>query len=77
MNEEREKEQNRREFFAGLLRYSTLGLLGAISGAVFVKRGRLLKDGICVNQGICKGCRIFDQCDLPLAVSEKHLIENQ
>jgi hypothetical protein len=77
-----EKVQHRRELLTAALRYATLGTLGAIGGAVFVKRGRLVQgprlagtqEGICINNGICKGCGIFEQCGLPPALSEKQLL---
>ncbi len=68
-----EKVQNRRELLTTVLRYATLGTLGAIGGGVFAKRRRLVQDGICINSGICKGCGIFEQCGLPLALSAKQL----
>ncbi len=69
-----EKVQSRRELFAAVLRYATLGALGAISAAVFAKRRRLVQDGICINSGTCKGCGIFEQCGLPQALSAKQLL---
>jgi hypothetical protein len=68
-----EKEQSRRELFTTVLRYATLGTLAAIGGAVFAKRRRLVQNGICINREICKGCGIFEQCGLPLALSAKQL----
>ena len=77
-----EKVQSRRELITAVMRYATLGTLGAIGGAVFAKRRRLVQgprfagtqDGICINNGICRGCGIFEQCGLPLALSEKQLV---
>jgi len=69
-----EKVQNRRELLTAVLRYATLGILGAIGGAVFAKRRRLVQDGICINSGICSGCGIFEQCGLPQALSAKQLL---
>ena len=74
-----EKVQHRRELLTAVLRYATLGMLGAIGGAVFTKRRRLVhgprlagtQEGICINSGICKGCGIFEQCGLPQALSAK------
>ncbi len=73
MSKHCEKVQNRRELLTTVLRYATLGTLGAIGGGVFAKRRRLVQDGICINSGICKGCGIFEQCGLPLALSAKQL----
>jgi len=69
-----EKVQNRRELLTAVLRYATLGTLGAIGGGVFAKRRRLVQDGICINSGICSGCGIFEQCGLPQALSAKQLL---
>ena len=69
-----EKVQNRRGLLAAVLRYVTLGTLGAIGGAVFAKRHKLVQEGVCINSGICRGCGIFEQCGLPLALSEKQLL---
>ena len=64
----------RRELLTGVLRYATLGALGAIGGVVFAKRRRLVEDGICNNHEICRGCEIFEKCSLPRALSEKQLL---
>jgi hypothetical protein len=77
MNENPEKERNRREFFIDVLRYVTLGMIGVIGGVVFTKRRKLLKDGICINEGVCADCGIFEQCNLPPALSEKQLITRE
>ncbi|HUU19134.1 MAG TPA: hypothetical protein VMW72_18425 [Sedimentisphaerales bacterium] len=77
-----EKVQSRRELITAVLRYATLGMLGAIGGVVFAKRRRLVQgprlavtqEGICINSGICRGCGIYEQCGLPRALSEKQLV---
>jgi hypothetical protein len=79
MSKHCEKVQNRRELLTVVLRYATLGTLGAIGGGVFAKRRKLMQgprlagiqDGVCINSGICKGCGIFEQCGLPQALSAK------
>jgi len=63
----------RRELLTGVLRYATLGTLGAIGAAVFVRRRRLVREGKCINSGICRGCGIFEECSLPQALSAKQL----
>ena len=62
---------NRRKMFRATLRYATLGLLG--SGAVFqyFKKRNLLRHGKCINQKICRHCRIFENCSRPEALSAK------
>jgi len=66
----------RRELFTAVLRYATLGALGAIGGSVFAKRRRLVQEGICINSGVCEGCGIFEQCGLPRALSAKPQYQN-
>jgi hypothetical protein len=68
------KVQNRRQLFAGALRYATLGLLGAGAWSVAAKRRRLLREGKCVNGGICSGCEVFEECGLPQALSAKEIL---
>jgi hypothetical protein len=77
MSENPEQTKNRREFFTDVFRYATLGAIGAIGGAVFAKRRKLLKDGICINERVCNGCGIYEQCNLPPALSKKQLSGNR
>lgn len=74
MSKHCEKVRNRRELITAVLRYATLGLLGAIGGGVVAKKRRLVQDGVCINSGICSGCGIFEQCGLPQAISAKQLL---
>lgn len=60
---------NRRDFFAGALRYVTLGLLTAGGAVVFAKRQRLVRAGQCINNGICDRCKVLQKCELPAAVA--------
>ena len=66
--------QSRRQLFAGALRYATLGLFAAGAGSVAAKRHRLLREGKCVNGGICGGCEVFEKCGLPQALSAKEIL---
>jgi len=66
-----EKVQNRRQLFTSVLRYAALGVLGAIGCFAFAKKRRLAQRGICINREICKSCGIFEECDLPAALSAK------
>ncbi len=68
------KEQNRRNLLAGVLRYATLGLVGFIAGSAFTKRRRLLKEGKCIDRGICGGCELYGDCQLPQALSRKQVL---
>ena len=63
--------QNRRELFAGALRYVALGLLTAGGAGIFAKRRRLVREGKCINDGICTGCEVLARCGLPPALSAR------
>ncbi len=66
--------QSRRQLLAAALRYGTLGLLGAAGGAAFARRRRLLREGKCINHGVCRGCEVFEACGLPQALSAKQVL---
>ena len=66
--------QSRRQLLAGVLRYATLGLLGAVGGSVVARRTRLVREGKCINSGICRACEIFEKCGLPQALSAKEVL---
>ncbi len=65
---------NRREFLRGSLRYSLLAGLAAVSAALLRRRGSRLANQTCVNESICRGCAVFDDCGLPQALSAKQII---
>ncbi|MBL7186654.1 MAG: hypothetical protein ISS70_10050 [Phycisphaerae bacterium] len=71
MRERFEHARSRRELFAAACRYAALGLLTAGAAGIFAKRRRLLRQGKCINSGICTGCDILVRCDLPRALSAK------
>jgi hypothetical protein len=56
---------------AGALRYASLGLMAAGGAALFAKRQRLVRNGRCINTGICVGCKILQDCSLPRAVTAR------
>jgi hypothetical protein len=60
---------DRREFFRGVGRLISLGL---ISGAAIASaRRRPGFPSACINQEICQGCQVFARCNLPPALSVK------
>jgi hypothetical protein len=61
----------RRRFLRGVFRNVSLTLLGVAAGATVAKRRRLVREGKCLNQGVCSGCEVFDECGLPRALSAK------
>jgi len=40
-------------------------------GALLAKRQRLLREGVCINDGICNGCQVLARCGLPRALIVK------
>lgn len=74
MNRRLEKVKSRRQMLTATLRYATLGLLGAFGASVISRRRRLVREGKCVNDGICRGCYVLQTCSLPQALSEKEAI---
>jgi len=62
-----EQGKTRRQLLAGILRYGSLGLFGAAGVAIFEKRRRLVRKGVCVGGGICRGCKALAECILPQA----------
>ena len=54
---------NRRDF----IRHSALGGMAALTGALAVRSVRQT----CHNDGLCRGCAVFDDCGLPQALSAK------
>jgi hypothetical protein len=74
MNKHLGQAQSRRQLLTGVLRYATLGLLGTAGGSVIAKRRRLVREGKCINRGICGGCAVFEKCGLPRALSTKRVL---
>jgi hypothetical protein len=58
--------QSRRQFFIGAARCASLGLLCAGGALLLAKRYSLTRQGVCINDGLCEGCEIFEKCRLPL-----------
>ena len=68
------KTQSRRYIIQDALRCAALTVLGVVVGSAIVKKRRLLKEGKCVNRGICAGCDVYKNCRLPQALSRKHTL---
>ncbi len=64
----------RRLFITRILRNASLAVLGLAGGAAVMKRRRLLREGKCLNQGICRACEVFDDCGLPRALSTRSVL---
>ncbi|MBN2377914.1 MAG: hypothetical protein JXD22_16065 [Sedimentisphaerales bacterium] len=67
------KNHNRRDFFRTLLRVTALTGLAAVSAVVTVLRNPKPQTNrqSCINQGLCKNCSAFKNCELPTALSIK------
>jgi hypothetical protein len=74
MNRRLEKLKIRRQMLTATLRYATLGLLGAFGASVISRRRRLVREGKCINDKVCRGCEILQTCSLPQALSEKEAL---
>jgi len=74
MSKHSKQVRNRRQLLAEVLRYATLGILGAVGGSVLVKRHRLVREGKCINGGICRGCAVLEGCSLPQALSVRKIL---
>jgi len=59
---------------AGALRYAALGLMVAGGAALFAKRQILMRNGRCINSGICAGCKILQDCSLPQAATARETL---
>jgi hypothetical protein len=75
MSEGVDKIQNRRRMLTGVLRYAALGVSGMLGVGIYGKRRRLLREGECLNDGLCKDCSVFDECGHPRALSAKKVLK--
>ncbi len=64
----------RRRFVSRALRGVSLALLGIGGAAVILKRRRLLREGKCLNSGMCRECEVFVDCGLPRALSTRDVL---
>ena len=60
----------RREFLRGTVRYGLLTGFAALGVRAISQRGRL-GNQTCTNEGICRGCPTYSDCELPQALSAK------
>ncbi len=74
MNANNSKTAKRRQVLQRSLRYAAGGLLALAGGSTVIKRRRLLREGKCLNRGICGQCRLIADCALPRALSVKQAL---
>ncbi len=67
-------KETRRELFIRASRHLTLTVLGAFGVSTYTKRRRLLREGRCINAGICPDCSVFKNCGLPRALSVREAL---
>lgn len=63
--------QPRRDFLRSGARWLGLGVLLSGAAALVLRRPRAADGQTCVNTGLCRGCRAYDACGLPTALSMK------
>lgn len=71
MNRHAEGARCRRELVLGTFRYVALGLLTAGGAVLVTKRRQRVREGRCVDSGLCDRCKVLEQCGLPQAVSAR------
>jgi hypothetical protein len=69
-----EQKQSRRQMLTATLRYATLGLFGAGGASIISRRNRLVREGKCINDRVCRGCEVLETCGLPQALSAKEML---
>ena len=74
MSKHSKQVQNRRQLLTEALRYTTLGVFAVAGGSVLVKRHRLVREGKCINGGICRDCTVLKRCSLPQALSARDIL---
>jgi hypothetical protein len=61
---------NRRDFLHNLMRWFIIfGFVGM--AIMFWRRSKQHQESVCINNSLCKGCRVLDNCDRPEAKSYK------
>jgi hypothetical protein len=74
MNRRSRQVRSRRQLLTAALRYATLGLFGAAGASVISKRRRLVREGKCINDRVCRGCEVLKTCSLPQALLEREAL---
>ena len=64
-------EKTRREFMRGVLRGAALAGAAVFSAAMLLRKRSAPTEDPCINNGICRGCGVFEGCRLPQALSAK------
>lgn len=59
----------RREVFVSALRCTALGAVMGAGGFMLAKRRRLVAEGVCINNEMCRDCVALADCGLPAVLS--------
>ena len=62
---------DRREWLAGMLRWGSLGVLGALSTVLVLRRRSGSRETRCERRKPCDRCLVFHGCHLPPAMKSK------
>ena len=76
MDDAAQKSSSRRDLLKGIGRYAILAVVAVATGLSCFKRARLNRDGVCINRGLCTGCEVFDDCDLPEAADIRDTLKS-
>lgn len=71
------KTNNRRTFFRTGLRYTALGLLGALGVKLSAGKERTPLESPCTGGGLCSRCTEFTGCGRPAALSRKQFLKKE
>ena len=72
-----DKKLNRREFLRSCARNGLLSSLAIITGIITLKEKPQESSQVCISQGICDGCGVFNRCILPAAQSAKEIRDHK
>jgi hypothetical protein len=68
----RPSSATRREFLRDCLRYPVAAGLVALGGVLALRQADPSRPVPCLKQRVCRGCQLFDDCDLPQARETKN-----
>ncbi len=70
MPEHPSQPTTRRRFFVQAVRGAAMGGMGLCAAVLAWRRTQAARRGeTCINQQVCRGCRIVDRCHLPQALT--------
>ena len=67
--------RTRRQFLTGMFRHAACGGLAALGVGLGARAGGAEGSQTCIARGVCRGCTVYDSCQLPQAQSLKYAVE--